>query len=758
MSFRKRYLAATATLALAAGTALPAWSGTLEDDVLIDTSGDGLIFSDPAEGVLDPGIRAITFTSTRIGSGEDAVFVDPFENIVTDYTTLSNRGEAPNCLIANNPSVFCDSERGSGKRIKTWLTGRNPFEMRLATTPSDLHPTVDYFTFGKTSNYTGARITGFSIELRDADGNLMGDRDAAEAVLFNLDPALHRSLLSSANLPDGLFGRGGNEGEIGFFSEQQAILNLDASSDVLDFGGTGDLFAANAFHTDNFGTAFLDDSMVPDGLFWDDNDNPDDEAALIAWNNIANGGWTYGILETAANLDARLAELADALGVSVADLQYADGARVPDAIVAAAESSGLFAVDRIEDLRNANLNFTITVGNVEDGEFTLRIVPRFAPIVSETATPYQFAVAASLDAANVPYLGADPAYLAAIDNALALDRAAQNQALERLGYSFLAAYPGLAFSTAQEQVLAIRAGSDPDAAAAEVAQDNSWFSLGSEGARGLVALSGGIGDVGRTTNGIGYDFTVANLSAGLEFPVREGLSAGVLAGIARADADIDDARGSLDQQALSFAVFGRGQFADAGSFEAIAGYQSLSFDSTRRINAAGVSETATASTDGSVLFAAVSGDYMYSRGAMSFGPAGSFEIYDVSVDGFTETGAGAFNIEVGDQDNSLVVARLGVRAEGEYATAAGSFRPYGLLGWASRSGDDAVIPTSFGGVLPGITPVDGSDASWLDIGLGFTVEAGRRGDTVTSFGADYRGAIGNDYESHSARVFVEISF
>jgi uncharacterized protein with beta-barrel porin domain len=133
-------------------------------------------------------------------------------------------------------------------------------------------------------------------------------------------------------------------------------------------------------------------------------------------------------------------------------------------------------------------------------------------------------------------------------------------------------------------------------------------------------------------------------------------------------------------------------------------------------------------------------------------------LYNVSVDGFTETGAGAFNIEVGDQDSRMIVARLGVRAEGEYATTAGTFRPYGLLGWASRSSDDLVIPTSFGGVLPGVTPVDGSDDSWVDIGLGFTVEAARSGDTITSFGADYRGAIGDDYESHSARLFVEISF
>ncbi len=759
MTSRQTYLMATAIIALTAGATVPVWSGTLDDDVLIGTSGDGEVFSDPAEGVLEPGARSITFTSTRIGSGDSATFVDPFENIITDYTTISRRSEAPNCLIANNPEVYCDSERGSGKRIKTWLTGRNAFDMRLATTPSAAYPTVDYFTFGKTSNFTGARITGFSIELLDANGNPMGGRDASEAVLFTPSAGLASSLAASANLPDGLFGAGGNEADFGFFSTDAADLVVNESPDTLTFGNTSGLFDPNTVLDNNFSSALLDDSMVPDGLFWDDNDNPEDESALIAWNNTGGGGWTYGNLGLdAAEVALRLDELAATLGVAVADLQYASGGLVPANIVAAAQASGLFAIDKIEDLRNANLNFTMTVGNVDEGEFILRMVPRFAQVVEETETAYQFRVAASLDAANIPYLGADPIYLSTISNVLAIsDPDEQNQALERLGYSFLGTYADLGFNTAQEQVYAVRAGAGASGGNADVARNGSWFSLG-DGARGLVSLSGGMGNVDRTTNGIGYEFQLANLSAGLEFPMENGVTAGVLLGVAKADADIDDDRGSLDQQALSVAAFGRGDFGGNGSFEAIAGYQSLSFDSTRTISAAGVSETAVGSTDGSVIFAALSGDYMVNRGRLAFGPTGSFEYYNVSVDGFTETGAGAYNIQVGEQDTSLAVARLGVRAEGQFDTSAGAFRPYGHLGVASRSSDDALIETSFGGVLPGLTPVDGADNTWVDVGLGFTVEAGRSGSTVTSFGVDYRGAIGDDYENHSARLFLEVAF
>jgi len=267
---------APAAILACLGTA--AWSDTLADDVLVGTSGDGAIFSDPAEGVEEPGIRAVTFTRTRVGDGEDGYeYVDPFEVILTDFSDMGSRGEVTNCLMTNQIGVYCDAAGGSGKRVKTWLTGRNPFDIRLRTVTDSGYPSVDYFTYGKTSNFTGARLIGFDLELLDSNGNPMSDTAAAQAVLYNLDAT---ALGIGARLPDGLFGDGGNEGEIGFFSDGRASLTVTTADDTLSFGAL-----SNADYVANFGTGFLDNSMVPDGLFWDDNDNPDDEAALIAWTH-----------------------------------------------------------------------------------------------------------------------------------------------------------------------------------------------------------------------------------------------------------------------------------------------------------------------------------------------------------------------------------------------------------------------------------------------------------------------------------------
>lgn len=747
-----RKLGTVAPIALIAALGAPAFAGTLDDDVLIGTSGGGYIFADPAEGVLEPGIRAVTFTKTRIGDGQTAEYVEPFEAIETDFETLTKRSQVTNCLLANNPEVYCDSERGSGKRIKTRLTGPEALDIRMRTTPSDEFAEVDYFTFGKTSNLTGARITDLSIQLLDADGNLMNPETPEAAVLFNLAAS---AIGLGANLPDGLYGSGGNEGEIGFFSDDAAELDLAASANTLDFGA---LSNADGHYATYFGNALLDDTMVPDGLFWDDNADPADESALIAWNNISGGGWTYGIIELGDDaIEARKIELAAALGVEVDALNYVPGGPVPQEIVDAAQANGLFSVAIIEDLRNANLNFTITVGNVEAGEFTLRLAPGFAPIVEAATTEYQFRTAGYLDAAaNVPYwdLGDADAYAAEITRILALEPAEQADALEQIGFSFLGAFSGLGMNLGRDQVFALGRPSveiGTDGVTLSSKGDGSW-SMGDD-LRGFASIHGSSGSYETTANSIGYDVDTRGFSAGVETAISPTMSVGVMVGGLDGTAEAFAGRGEIDASGWSVAAYGRTTFGVGGSLQAVVGYQDLSFDTTR--NVAGM--VAEGSTDGSQTFMALQADYMFRQGALTWGPMASIERYDISVDGFTETGADIWNLAVGEQDGAVTLVSAGVR--GEYAVdAAGNTRAYGSLAMTKASGDDAMIAAGFVGLPSGSTPVDGIDQDWVDVNLGMTTTIPGFGGKGAVLGGEYRGSFGDDYENHGLGVFVKMAF
>ncbi|WP_372603080.1 choice-of-anchor F family protein [Actibacterium sp.] len=747
MTKRIRLLAGVAPIALTVFMSHVATAGEISG--FNGVSGDGYIFSDPDEGVLPPGIKAVT---NEINNDDYAS-----EN---GFAPAPEEGETYNCLMSNN-DLTCDAEPGLGKRVKMNWTGAGPMDLSFATTATG--GTTEYFTYGKVTNRTGARVMGFEISLGTGTGDDFVGIDEETGVAFDQLVELSEKAeewpglggetegqdpLQRSFFPDGLFGDGGQEGTIGFFSDDSAgFVVIQQDDGTLT---TGVLF--NDDHLDLFGDGLLDRGQIPDGYFWDFDADDATEDALIAWYNTGDAEWQYGNLASAEELDAALAGLADALGVEVGDLAYAPGAEIPADILALMEADGAFEVVAIEDLSNLNLNFSLDVSDIEVGGFTLRLTPEFADIVTLAGTDYQFAVAGSLDAANIPYLAADEGYLTLIDEILALSTLAeQQQALERVGYSFLGAYAGLGSQIAGGQLSNLMAGGVVTGGTEQVTQAsaNRWEMA--KGLTGFAVVSGGNGQVDRTANNIGYNLSNVAISAGIE--TESGL--GAMIGYSDATAKIDDGRGSLAADGAAVAVFRRGALGASGRYLATIGYQDLSFDSSRTIEVASVSEVATASPAGSTLFASFQADWQMQRGAVSFGPMFGFDYYRTDVEAFTETGASIYNISVGHQVYESTVALLGVM--GSYDTA-GALKPYGHLGYAVRNGDGAAISTEFGGLLPGVTPVDGASDGWVDVGIGFSAVLGSGGSTSTSLNAAYHGMIGNSFANHQATLSLTYRF
>ena len=769
MKSSHNWLGAVGTAAVLALSCGGTWADTLAVNPLTGTSGDGLIFSDPEEGVLEPGVKAVTFTRTRVDDPDNPgafLYLDPFEVIITDFTNgtgdIESRGDVVNCLMANNPGIFCDSAPGSGKRVKVQLTGPTPFDMTYATTPNGTFfdaagtlvdtSSVDYFTFGKVSNFTGARITGFSLQLLDTDGNLMGELDPANAVVFNLEAT---DIGLGSRLVDGLYGAGGQEGDIGFFADTRAGFAPTFTDDTLAFGAL-----SNADYVATFGTAFLDDIMVPDGLFWDDNGDPDDESALVAWDNLADGGWTYGNLAVADGLDARLAELATALDVDVADLQYAAGNPVPDAIVDAAQANGLFAVGAIEDLRNANLNYDITIGEVDSGEFTLRWTAEFAPIVAEAQSAFEFKAAGYLDgAANVPYwdLGNAGAYQTAITDILALDAEAQAAAIASTTFSIAPAFANLGFETGRNQVAALTNMAPINGASADVMVSQAGgaqFWQVTDGLYGLFSAGGSRATYDPTSGSTGYDVSAASFAVGLEKSLNPTTSVGFALGASSGTAEATGGFGDVEQTGISLTTFARSQFGNGGSFQALFGYQDLSYDTSRSV----MGTSAQGSTDGSQIFGALTIDYLRDYGSFKIGPMASVEYYDANVDGFTETGAGAFNLTVAEQASSTVVGSLGVAGAYQLPAASSNSVLTGSVAYTKVSGDDMDVESGFVG-LPSITfPVEGLDQDLIDVNFGFESVLSSSATRDVVFNAGYGGAFGEDYERHGFQIGLNIQF
>jgi len=786
----KKALNTVASAAIIASVSGTAFADLLPDNPLIGTSGDGIIFSDPAEGVLPPGAKAVTFTNTRDdgGSNQNPIFLpEPEFEGVTDFSGLSRRSEATNCLMANNPDIYCDSARGSGKRIKVQLFGPTPFDITYRTLPGAVDSigenfstvggsgstvvdtrSVDYFTFGKVSNLTGARITGYTLQLLDADGALMNA--TAGGVLFNLDAS---AIGLNSNLPDGLFGNGGNEGNIGFFTSEQADFELGQSdqggaSNVLEFGRQDDpgITAAidNAFHTDNFGDAFLDDIMVPDGLFWDDNNDPTDESALVAWYDIGGSGWTFGNLDADSSVvDTLLDEIEAELGLADDALSgVGAGDPVPADVVAAAEANSLFEVAPIEDLRNANQNYTITIGTVAGDQFTLRTVPTFAPIVEEAVTEFQFKAAGYLDAAaNVPYwdLGNSGVYQTAIGDILDLDEEEQALALTSTAFNLAPNMAALSLESGRNQVAAITNlpstnPGDEGITATRSAGGQSWQIL--DGLEGIVSLGGSTATVDSQADFSGYDASAASFLAGLQRNLGEGTSAGLAIGGSTGQSTSTDDLGEVEQTSYSLVAFVRSELANGVSVQGIFGYQGLDFETTR--NVLGEAEVADGSTDGSQLFGAIQAEALYDVGALKVGPMAAAEFYNVSVDGFTETGADEFNLVVGDQSSNTVVGSIGVKAMYQMPGASGDTSVTGSVAYTSVSSDDGEFDNAFVGLPSAVLPLYGLNQDLVEVAVGFksVIRANTSGTVAISGG--YGGSFGDGFERHGVSVGLGVEF
>ena len=146
---------------------------------------------------------------------------------------------------------------------------------------------------------------------------------------------------------------------------------------------------------------------------------------------------------------------------------------------------------------------------------------------------------------------------------------------------------------------------------------------------------------------------------------------------------------------------------------------------------------------------------MKDKGSFKFGPTGSLEYYNNSIDGFTETGAGIWNQTVEAHSGKTVLASFGVR--GEYQINNNS-RLTGSVKYSRVSGDDLIIQSGIAG-LPSVSlPASGLKDSLADLSLGFEHNISSDVSKQVLLHGGYRGVIGSDYESHALQFGLQVTF
>lgn len=225
----------------------------------------------------------------------------------------------------------------------------------------------DYQIFQKINNWTDGRLEGFRVQVGVGVGATFQTASEAGISLNDLNISVPTEIWSEDQLAvfsAGLFGPLDNHtGNVGFFDPtQRAGFLIDEYSDtaltdtLIATRTLGSNYAEVPAGASNQFGPWVANNMLPYGVFFDDDGNPETDAQLLAW---------YGFNPTL-----------QALGwMGGADTDFAE---ITAAEIETMGANLAFTMGKIDDLVNVGLSYVITVGEVTSfpgTTFTIRVIP-----------------------------------------------------------------------------------------------------------------------------------------------------------------------------------------------------------------------------------------------------------------------------------------------------------------------------------------------------------------------------------------------
>jgi hypothetical protein len=349
------------------------------------------------ESFVSDGAITSDGTSTRMGIvlAKDWPVGEPAGiKIVNNDPGVKNEKPA-NCIMSTSylegnfldsaepQQVICSSPFQTHKRYKVAMlpstVGIEPAGVDLVFNVEAEAGTRDYQVFQKINNWTDGRLQGFKLEVGFGVGESFVSTTDAGVDLANLNLAVPTNLWSPTQLAtfsSGLFGpEDKHTGELGFFDQEKRAGFFIDEYEARDESGaqplTDTLTATTPlgsnYHdvppgagsaANQFGS-WLPNTMLPYGIFFDDDGNPETDAELLAWYgyNPSDGelGWMRGAQDVFAAVSS------EEIGIMGTNLSYTS--------------------DLIDDLVNIGLNYVVRVGDVStfpataNSSFTIRVTP-----------------------------------------------------------------------------------------------------------------------------------------------------------------------------------------------------------------------------------------------------------------------------------------------------------------------------------------------------------------------------------------------
>jgi outer membrane autotransporter protein len=204
------------------------------------------------------------------------------------------------------------------------------------------------------------------------------------------------------------------------------------------------------------------------------------------------------------------------------------------------------------------------------------------------------------------------------------------------------------------------------------------------------------GEKDGTDRETGFDFDTTGITLGLDYRFNSQFIAGGALGFSRYDSDYDEASGNLEMDAVSLSAYGT-YFQDGNIYvDGLIQLGSNSYDTKRRINAAGAPDQfGEGDTDGMEYAFNISAGYEYRHDAMILSPYARLSYTRAEIDAYTEkasnpttTGFGSV-LYIDDQEVDSTVLVLGGNASYTISTTNAVLIPQLRFEWEHEFEDDS---------------------------------------------------------------------
>ena len=171
------------------------------------------------------------------------------------------------------------------------------------------------------------------------------------------------------------------------------------------------------------------------------------------------------------------------------------------------------------------------------------------------------------------------------------------------------------------------------------------------------AMSGNQKD---TPDQMGYKFTSAGMTIGVDYRFTKNLAAGILLGYTGSRANVDDNDSKVTMDGYTLGLYGT-WYAKGFFIDGQASYGWADYTNTRRIVFPGIDRTATSRPSGKQLTFYGATGYELMVDNWMFVPSLSLQYVKLGLDSYIESGAGALNLNVNRQDDESLMGNIGGR-------------------------------------------------------------------------------------------------